>query len=100
MKPRLDDAQIPLPLWTPTVAIPQGDGSFVVKPGKPVEWMTPSQFAGAVGLHRNTIYGYIGTDSLPERFVDYTGLRKIRIQVAAVEHFKAHSRNQRLGLPT
>lgn len=79
-------------LWTPALAIPQGDGSYVVKSGRPVDRLSPAQFARAVGLHRNTIYTYIGTDALPERFVEYAGIRKIRIQASAVAHFKKHSR--------
>jgi hypothetical protein len=97
-RPAPAQAATQLTLWTPTLAIPQGDGTFVVKPGKPVEWMTPAQFAGAVGLHRNTVYTYLGSPALPERFIDYIGLRKIRIQAAAVEYFKEHSRNRRMGV--
>lgn len=88
-------------LWAPALAIPQGDGSFVVKSGRPVEQLSPTQFARAVGLHRNTVYTYIGTPSLPERFVEYAGVRKIRIHAAAVSHFKKHSRaNHRYDGPS
>ena len=87
-------------VYCPPVAMPQGDGSFVVKPGKPVSRLTPKQFAQAVGLHRNTVYEHIGTDAIPEAFVDYAGARKIQIAAEAVAHFKAYWRDRRLhGLP-
>ncbi|MCW5559727.1 MAG: hypothetical protein KIT22_18070 [Verrucomicrobiae bacterium] len=84
-----------LPLWIPTVTIPQGDGSVVVKPGKPVAWLTPKQFGQQFGLSADTICRRIGHESLPESFVEYAGPRKIRIQAAALDHFRAHWRKHR-----
>lgn len=87
-----------LPLFVPLVSTPQGDGSFVVRPGKPIEWLSPKQFAQAVGLHRNTIYGYIGSEFIPERFVQPAGVQRLKINAAAVEHFQAVSRRLRDGV--
>lgn len=38
------------------VMIPQGDGSFVIRPGKPKSEFTPLEFSKAYGVHRNTVY--------------------------------------------
>lgn len=92
---RDEDSQPLLPMFFPTVRIPQGDGAVLLRPGKPVAWLSPRQFAEAVGLHRNTVYGYLGTDAVPERFIDYSGGRKIRISVAALDHWREHFRARR-----
>lgn len=86
-----------LPLLIPTVQIPQGDGTYLIKPGKPIQWLTVKQFAAQVGLGPDAIYRKIGSDALPESFVEYAGPRKIRIRADGVEHFLLHYR-QRRGL--
>ncbi len=90
-----DPAQLPLPCFTLPVIMPQGDGSVVVRPGKPVLWMTPGQFAQAVGLSRDSIYRYIGTAALPDDQVQYCGRRKLRIASAAVQPFLDYHRDHR-----
>lgn len=75
---------------TPCVVIPQGDGAVLVKPGRPQEWMTVKEFALRAGLSRNTIYDHIGSNALPDRFVRYSGARRILIAAAAIEHWQAH----------
>jgi excisionase family DNA binding protein len=70
------------------VIIPQGDGSFVVKPGKPVEWLSPAQFARQFGLDRSTIYRAIREGTIPSEFVEPIGKRKYRIAAAAMEHVR------------
>ncbi len=90
------DTQLPLALHIPVVLTPQGGGEFLVKPGKPVEWLTPKEFALRIGLSRDTVYRHIGTDALPDRFVEFAGPRKIRIQAAAIAHWESHWRDRRL----
>ena len=87
--------QLALALYTPTVVIPQGDGSVVVKPGRPIQRLTPEEFARRVGLDRDTIYRYRGSKALPEEFIEFAGVRKITIDAAAVEHFLAHWKRRR-----
>jgi hypothetical protein len=41
------------------VMVPQGDGSFVVKPGKPLSELTVLQFAKAYGVGRSSVYNMI-----------------------------------------
>ncbi len=77
--------------------VPQGDGSFLLKPGKPQAWLTPSEFAAEVGLSARSIYDYIGSEALPSEMVEYTGARKIRIQATALEHWRNHFRTLRDG---
>lgn len=45
----------PKMVFLPT-AVPQGDGSFLIRPGKPVEKLTLAQAAKRSGLSRSTIY--------------------------------------------
>lgn len=57
--------------FQPTVTA-QGDGSFVIRPGKPVEKLSLRQAARKTGLSRTTIYrlydaGFIKGDRLSPR---------------------------------
>lgn len=89
-QPAADPGQLSLALFIPSTVIPQGDGSYLVRAGKPSAWLSVSEFARAVGLHRNTIYPRIGSAELPEHFIQYSGPRRIRISASAVEHWQAH----------
>jgi hypothetical protein len=68
-----------------------------IRPGKPGTRLTPLEFARRVGLSRDSVYRYVGSDALPERFVAFTGKRKILIEADAVEWFLATSRRLRGG---
>lgn len=75
------------PAICPTELIPQGDRTFLIRPGRPIQRLTVSQFAGLVGLSPSSVYRYIGSDALPDRCVVYAGKRKILILAAAVAMF-------------
>ncbi len=91
--------ELPLALHVPMIVLPQGDGSIVLKPGKPQEFMTVLDFARRVGLSRNSIYDYIGSAALPDAFIRFAGTRRILISAAAVEHWETHWRRVRgIGL--
>lgn len=94
-KPKDNPDQLALAFFTPAVVIPQGDGSVLVKPGKPIQRLTPKEFAATVGLDVDTIYKYMGSDALPERFIEFAGRRKKYIQAAAVAHFQEHWKRRR-----
>ena len=99
MNPPNQSAEQPLlPLFFPTVQVPQGDGSVLVKPGRPVEWMTPKEFGRHVGLGPDAIYRKLGSEAIPQEFVRYSGPRKIQIRTDAIPHFLAHYRDRRLGV--
>ncbi len=77
---------------------PAGDGSVLVKPDRPIKRLTILQFALAVGYSsRTSVYDRLGTDEIPERFIERVGPRKVRIQAAAVEHFRTYHRARRDG---
>jgi predicted DNA-binding transcriptional regulator AlpA len=89
--PAQDELQPMLPLfYTPPVVTTLPDGAVMVRPGKPLARMSVSQFAAAVGVHRNTVYPRIGGPELPPEFVEHTGPRLIRIHAAAVDHWKRY----------
>jgi len=101
IKPTIPPAAVQQDLFSfsQPVAIPQGDGTFLLKPGKPLVWMTVKQFALAVGdISEDTIYRYIGSDYLPIRspldptveFVRRLGGTRLRISAAALSHFVNH----------
>ena len=89
------ERQPELPLWTPAIFVPQGDNTFLVKPGKPVSRISVRQFAQAVGIARTTAYQYLGTESVPERFLHAAGPRLLKIDSAAIEHFNSYWRSKR-----
>ena len=93
--PKAPEPVMSRPLLIPTIQIPQGDGSVLVKPGRPVEWLSPKTFGQYVGLSADSIYRKIGEPCLPEEFVRYNGPRKIQIRSDAVEHFTRYWEERR-----
>ena len=79
----------------PAICIPQGDGSYLVKTGRPIERLTVLQFARELGISRNSVYRYILEGDIPDRFVQYVGPRRILISAAAVPHVLAQFRRAR-----
>ena len=52
--------------WFPIVT-PQGDGSVVIRPGKPIAEMTVTQAARFLGIHKSSVYRLIDNGSLTAR---------------------------------
>lgn len=74
--------------------VPQGDGSFRLIPqGKPVDELTPKEFARAVGGLRgavsvNTVYTWLDAGEIRRDEWRRVGRRKILIQVSAVARLR------------
>lgn len=81
------ESQLSLFSYCPSVIVPQGDGTYQVKPGKPVQWLSVKEFSKAIGLSPSTVRRHIGTDLLPDALVESVGLVKRRINSEAVLHF-------------
>ena len=62
---KLSPAQVLLS-WFPTIS-PQGDGSVIVRPGKPVAEMTVTQAARYLGVHKSSVYRLIDQGDLVAR---------------------------------
>jgi len=77
------------------LVIDQGDGTFLVRPGKPVLKLTPEEFGREVGLSRNAIYSRIQDGSIPQESVEYAGPRKLYIHSTALDTFRAVWRRRR-----
>lgn len=77
------------------LVIDQGDGTFLVRPGKPVLKFTPEEFGREIGLCRNAVYQRIQDGSIPPDAVEYAGPRKIFIHSTALDAFRAHWRKRR-----
>lgn len=82
--------QAELNLFIPTVVTPQGDGSYVCRPGRPVRDLTPAQVAHALGISRSAVYALVDTGRLPCR---RPTRRKILISAEAVEDYRAKTRD-------
>jgi hypothetical protein len=83
-----------LALFTPTVIERCAEG-YVVRPGKPVAWLTVDEFARAVGLKRKSIYIHLGGPAIPEHLFEHTGFRRYRIKAEAVEFWLSYWRQKR-----
>lgn len=86
MKRTIDPNQLGLPgLWVPTVVVAQGDGSYVVKSGRPVSELTPLQAARALGISRSAVYQLVEAGRLKCR---RPLPRKILISAEEIEQFR------------
>jgi hypothetical protein len=90
-----EHAELPLVFYSPPVSVPQGDGSVLVKPGKPLSRLSVAQFSTRVGLSSDAIYKQLGTDSIPEDFLEYSGARRVWIKAEAIEHYLAYWKARR-----
>lgn len=81
----------------PVVAIPRGDGSFLVRPGAPISRLSTAEFGKMVGLSKRSIRRYIESGDIPPKYVSYVGCKKILIDAAAVDSFLAHFQRLRGG---
>jgi excisionase family DNA binding protein len=74
----------------PPQIIPQGEGAFIVKPGRPISTLTPKQLADQIGVNRQSIYRWLAEGTLPEALTQRAGKRKILFSAAAVEVMKRY----------
>lgn len=70
------------------------DGSYTVKAKRPVEAITPKEFAEHLGVSRSTVSRWIDEGTIPEDLVEYVGFR-IRIHASAVDHILTESKRRR-----
>lgn len=73
-----------LTLCGPPTILPTGDGSFLVRPGRLLQKVTPLQFARHFGVVRNTVYHWIDTGTIAPKYVELAGPRKLLIHAEAV----------------
>jgi len=85
-----DPAQPPAEVVFPPQIIPQGEGAFIVKPGRPISTLTPKQLADQIGANRQSIYRWLAEGTLPEALTQRAGKRKILFSAAAVEVMKRY----------
>lgn len=85
-----------MPIVIPASVVRQGDGTYLVRAGRPLERLTPRQLAHHLGVSRNAVYRYIEEGWIPASMVSYVGPRKIFIACAAVAHLLERSRSGRI----
>lgn len=81
----------------PVVAIPQGGGELLLRPGRVQERLTVAELAAKLGVSVFTVYRYISEGFIGPEFVDYCGKRRILIHASAVSHVLDKSRRLRGG---
>jgi excisionase family DNA binding protein len=63
--------------------IPKGDGSYVLKPNKPTEWLSVLQVAKECGVTRQTVCNWIKSGAVQARRV---GPKLWQVDAASVHH--------------
>jgi hypothetical protein len=86
--------QLAFVFGAPTI-VPQGDGSVLVRPGKPLTWLTPNQLAAQFRVHRQSIYRWRDEGLIPEHLMRFAGKRKLQISAEVVPLLEAHFRRIR-----
>lgn len=71
------------------VAIPQGDGTFLVRPGRLTvrtdgDAVPPKEFAKLQGCSRSTVYRFLDEGLIPSDYVERRTPRRIRIRLEAL----------------
>ena len=74
----------PATVFLGQTSTPQGDGSFIVRPGRPVARLTPTQLASVFGVDRDSVYRWIDDGTIDPAHVMPAGKRKLLISAAAV----------------
>jgi len=88
----------PVPAFAfPSAWIPQGGGSFIVKPGKPKSDLTPKEFAQQIGVSVKTVYEWRYNGTISPKFVRFVGRRKFVISAAAIPVLTENFRRLRIG---
>jgi hypothetical protein len=67
----------------PTV-VANRDGTFIVRPGRPVPKLTTQQFGGCFGVGERTVRRWIDEELIDAEYVELVGKRKFLIRAEAV----------------
>lgn len=81
------------------ITIPQGDGSFLVKPGKLTvrqtgDAVTPREFARLLGCSRSSVYRFLDEGLIPAAHVERRTPRRILISLSALDALRAEIAKQ------
>jgi excisionase family DNA binding protein len=69
----------------PSTVIPQGDGSFVVRAGKPVAWLKPRELAAHLRISPRTVYKLIEEGTIPPEMVRRPLASRVQVSAAAID---------------
>lgn len=79
----------------PAVCIAQGDGTYLIRTGRPIARLSPLQFGREIGASRRSVYRYIDEGLIPSEYIHYVSPRRILISAAAVPAVLAAFRKAR-----
>ncbi len=54
-------------MFSPPTVLPQSNGTFLLKPGKPIREMTVKQAMGFLGVGKTSVYTLLNSGMLPHR---------------------------------
>jgi len=81
----------PLPMNKPSPTQgPPGNPNASPNPGPSprTSTLSPKEFADHFGKSRRTVYRWLSEGIIPDRFLDHTGLREVRISIDAVDYLR------------
>lgn len=81
-------------LFAAPTCIPQGDGSVIVRPGRPITRLTPAQLAQQIGVSRSSVYRYLDETPSVRPLVERAGPRKLLIAAEALSVLRAQWRRE------
>lgn len=85
----------PNPMLLVGTCIPRGDGSFIVRTGKPLARLTVRQLSSRLGVSARTVYRYIEQGVIPDSHVECVGIRRLLLRPEVVEFLLEHFRKLR-----
>jgi len=79
--------------YSSPVVIPQGDGSYLVKPGKVTvrrdgDAVSPGEFARMQGCSRSSVYRFVNEGWIGQEHVERRTPRRIRIRLEALSELR------------
>lgn len=72
-------------VFIPSNLLPQGEGEFKIQMGRPLEWLTTRQLAGAIGVDHRTVNRWKNDGTIAKRFVKLAGKRKMLFNAGVIE---------------
>jgi len=87
-KRKPDPPPPPLAVSLQPTVVPNADGTFIIRPGRPVSRLTALQFGRCFQVTRRTVYRWIDEGLINAEYVENVGHRKILIHAEAVDSCK------------
>ena len=84
MNPSRKDNPRQMVLFATHELVPRGDGSYIVKAGKPTQWLSVQAVARELGVSEQAVRDWANSGRVTARRV---GLRKLQIEAGSLAEF-------------